>query len=32
MHVFAHIFDYVALGVFIACIVAAVIVWRDGGR
>jgi hypothetical protein len=25
---FTHIDDYVALGVFIACMVAAVIIWR----
>jgi len=27
---FTHILDYVALGVFIACMVAAVIIWRGG--
>jgi len=27
---FTHILDYVALGVFIACMAAAVIIWRGG--
>jgi hypothetical protein len=30
MHVFTHIFDWLALGVFIACMVGAVIIWRGG--